>query len=123
MVAQNLSFLPVPEKWPEMGLGAGDWGLGTGLEGVNRVPTHASLGAPGAAKVVWGTGNSRFHRWQGSRDERACGGKRRRAELRNRVVVAVEEVVDLGDDLQPACDAQVAAEIGDRIALSGTGPR
>jgi len=79
------------------------------------VPTQARRGAPGAKNVACGTGKLAVHCRQGPGDECAGGRESGRAKLRDSGVMVVEQVAHLGDDLEPACNPHVSAEIDDPI--------
>src|SRR6185295_7375701 len=93
----------------------------------NRGSEGESRAQPGESRRAGsGEGGLRYRklsarRGQGARDEPAGGGERGRAQLRDGVVVSVEQVADLADDLQPVGDAQVPAQIDDGVTRRGAG--
>jgi len=62
------------------------------------------------------------HCGKGPNDERSGGGEPSRPELRGREVLAVEQIIDLGEELQPLGNLIARAEIDDSIAWRPAGP-
>ena len=60
---------------------------------------------------------------QRTRNERFAIREAGRSQLRRGVVAAIEQIVDLTDDLQPPRQRVAPAEIDDRIAGESPGPR
>src|SRR5262249_25580189 len=54
-------------------------------------------------------------RWERACDVRAAVGESRRAKLRGSVVTLIEKIVDLPDQLQPACQIIPAAETDNAV--------
>ena len=91
----------------------------TQIQKCRRAPIHARKGAPAARKVVCGTGNWPLIAGSDRATNVPDVGEAGRSQLRAGRVLAIEQVVDLPDQLELPGQREPDAEIDDGVAIDG----